>query len=403
MDCRRADWSAALEHLARSLRFDADNLRARDLKVVVLRKLGRDGEADTALLETLALDPLDWWARRLAGHPLACDAQTCLDLAHDYARAGLYADGIAVLESAKAGSRQTESGSPVQEHWLPTQSLGTGPLLDYTLGWLHERAGDHDLSRACFERASAQAPDYCFPARLEEIAVFAAAMRANPADARAPYYLGNLLYDRRRHAEAITAWQRSVKLDPHYSVAWRNLGIGYFNVGKHPGKARAAYERAFRADPASARLLFERDQLWKRLSLPPAKRLRELVKHLDLVRQRDDLSVELAALYNQTGRHEKALTLMSGRTFQPWEGGEGQAIAQYVRSRLALGRRALAAGDAAVALAHFEAAAAPPRNLGEAKHLLANQSDVHYWLGSRPGRVGQAERGTPALDGGRHV
>jgi tetratricopeptide (TPR) repeat protein len=30
---------------------------------------------------------------------------------------------------------------------------------------------------------------------------------------------------------------------------------------------------------------------------------------------------------------------------------------------------------------HFCAALHPPRNLGEAKHLLANQSDIHYWLG----------------------
>src|SRR5262249_31069458 len=30
---------------------------------------------------------------------------------------------------------------------------------------------------------------------------------------------------------------------------------------------------------------------------------------------------------------------------------------------------------------HFESALAAPQNLGEAKHLLANQSDIHFWLG----------------------
>jgi tetratricopeptide (TPR) repeat protein len=53
-----------------------------------------------------------------------------------------------------------------------------------------------------------------------------------------------------------------------------------------------------------------------------------------------------------------------------------------VRTRLALGRRALKAFDAAAARVHFEAALTSPRNLGEAKHLLANQSDIHYWLGA---------------------
>ena len=63
-------------------------------------------------------------------------------------------------------------------------------------------------------------------------------MRANPADPRAPYYLGNLLYDRRRHEEAIGLWERAARLDPGFSVVWRNLGIGYFNV-RHNTRLRA--------------------------------------------------------------------------------------------------------------------------------------------------------------------
>ncbi|HUC85637.1 MAG TPA: tetratricopeptide repeat protein, partial [Candidatus Acidoferrales bacterium] len=66
---------------------------------------------------------------------------------------------------------------------------------------------------------------------------------------------------------------------------------------------------------------------------------------------------------------------------QPWEGGEGAALGQHVRTRLALGREALARHDDRCAAAHFEAALQSPRNLGEAKHLLANQSDIHYWIG----------------------
>jgi len=46
-----------------------------------------------------------------------------------------------------------------------------------------------------------------------------------------------------------------------------------------------------------------------------------------------------------------------------------------------LGRAALAHQDFAAARSHFERALASPRNLSEAKHLLANQSDINYWLG----------------------
>ena len=90
-----------------------------------------------------------------------------------------------------------------QNSGLPDQSWGTAPLVHYTLGWLHEKLGDARRAAEEFRQAAKQSPDYCFPARLEEIAVLESAIRANLRDARAPYYLGNLLYDRRRHAEAI--------------------------------------------------------------------------------------------------------------------------------------------------------------------------------------------------------
>jgi tetratricopeptide (TPR) repeat protein len=180
-----------------------------------------------------------------------------------------------------------------------------------------------------------------------------------------------------------------VKLEPSLAVAWRNLGIGYFNVSKKPEKARAAFERAFQAEPASARLLLERDQLWKRLGVSPKKRLRQLREHPDLVAQRDDLSVELAALLNQTGQHAKALAVACGRKFQPWEGGEGLALGQFVRSHLALGRAAMERDKPHKAVEHFDAALHPPRNLGEAKHLLGNQSDIHYRLGCALAALGE--------------
>lgn len=127
--------------------------------------------------------------------------------------------------------------------------------------------------------------------------------------------------------------------------------------------------------------LYERDQLWKRVGERPEVRLAELERHLGLAGTRDDLSVELASLYNQTRRHDKALAIVRSRKFQPWEGGEGLALGQHVRTHLALGRRALQEGRADEARRLFEAALDAPENLGEAKHPLANQSDIYYWNG----------------------
>jgi tetratricopeptide (TPR) repeat protein len=287
-----------------------------------------------------------------------------LDLALDYTRAGFYRAALELLARAQ-----------------PEPENGTAPLVSYYQGWLQTRIGEVTAARLAYRAAERAAPDYCFPNRLEEIAILQSAIAANPLAARAPFYLGNLLYDRRRHREAIREWERSVHLEPGNAIAWRNLGIGYFNVLGQPVEARRAYEEAFKANSADPRLLYERDQLWKRLAESPAKRLCELEAHLDLVVARDDLSVELCALYNQTSQPKKALGIITRRRFQPWEGGEGQALAQHTRTHLLLGREALANGNVAAAQEFFGAALYPPRNLAEAPHLLANRSDIHFWLG----------------------
>ena len=371
LDCRRADWPRAREHLDAALRLDTDNLRARNLNVLVLRRLARTAEADALLNSTLALDPLDWWARHLRGEVLACDTQVRLDLAHDLVRAGFFAEALELLFTA-----------------TPEPGSGTAPLVAYTAAWISFQLGDKSAERRHLAVAAKAPPDYCFPARLEEIAVLRHAIAVDPGDARAPYYLGNLLYDRRRHREAITLWEKSARLDPNFSVVWRNLGIGYFNIAKNPARARAAYERAVAAAPRDARLLYERDQLWKRLRVTPAVRLSELARHGDLVTARDDLTLEVCALLNQTGRPGEALLLLSDRKFQPWEGGEGVALGQHVRTHLALGRVLLAADDIFDAARLFAAALEAPENLSEARHLLANPADIHFWLGCALAELG---------------
>jgi tetratricopeptide (TPR) repeat protein len=381
IDCWRQDWPAALDHLDRCLRLDADHLRARHLRAAVLRRLGRAAEADAVLAATLALDPLDHAARHLAGQPLACDAQVRLDLAHDYVRAGFLKEADSVLDYTPASSATARPAD-----------LGAAPLLAYTRAWIAHLAGDAPARARHLAAARSAAPDHCFPARLEEIYVLESAIAADSGDARAPFYFGHLLYDRRRHREAIAHWKKAVALEPANAVAWRCLGIGAFNILQKPALARSAYERAVRAAPHDARLLYERDQLWKRLRVPARRRLAALSARPDLVALRDDLAVELSALHNQTGRPELARALLASRVFQPWEGGEGQALGQHVRTHLALGRRALAADDAPGALALFTAALDVPARLGEDRHPLANASDIHYWLGCAHSALGDAAR-----------
>ncbi len=363
IDTARGAFENALEHLTLCLRTNADHLQARDLKIMLLRKMSRQAEAEALLIETLGLDPLDYWGHYLNGCTFG-DNQARLDVTFDLLRCGLFAEAGELLNTADLS---------VQD--------GSGPMVLYTFGYIFSLSSDSARAELMRERAAKKPPDYCFPSRLEELLVLKAAVKENPADARAHYYLGNWLYDHRRHEEAIEHWEGSAALDPMNAVVWRNLGIAYFNIRADGIKAGSAFERAVEADPSDARLRYERDQLWKRVGALPLNRLTELEKCLDLVVKRDDLTIELASLYNQTGQAAKAEQAMENRRFQPWEGGEGVVLGQYVRTQLALGRAALECGNTTQARARISAALEPPEQLGEAWHLLANRSHVYYWLG----------------------
>ena len=138
-----------------------------------MRCLDRKNEADEFLAETLALDPLDWLARDLRGDELSCDMQVRLDLALDYACAGFYRAALGLLAAAQ-----------------PEPHSGTAPMVEYYRAWLICGLAEADAARRAYLVAAVACPDYCFPARLEEIAIFQTASTANPNDARALLYLG---------------------------------------------------------------------------------------------------------------------------------------------------------------------------------------------------------------------
>ena len=375
IDACWGDWERALDHLDRSLAANACNLNARDLRAMILRKVGRDREAKAILEETLATDPLDAGARFLLHGEKPRNNQQVLDLAFDLERAGFNEDALPLLRSADLSARD-----------------GSVPIVCYAIADLCARLGDEAAAAEAYRQAAQAPPDLCFPARLEEVLILERTIAAHPEDARAPYYLGNLLCDRRRHEDAIAAWESSVRLDAKIATAWRNLGIAYFNVRNDVARARDAFERAFEADPNDARILYERDQLWKRIGEQAQRRLEELERHPALCERRDDLTLELATLLNQLREPQRALEILLSRKFQPWEGGEGLVLAQFTRAHLLLGAQALAGGDGAAAQRWFEAVLDPPQNLGEAKHLLANQSDAWFWLGASHAQQGDQQQ-----------
>lgn len=383
----RGDLVLALEQVEQSLLTNTINLKARALKVAILRRMARVEDAQALIVETLTLDRLDFrmMAERflLSGSEqdlrvfvasLELDFQTLLDVVYDLAWSGLREDALVLLQACAAEAR-----------WQH-------PMFWYTHSWLASSLGQEQLSNQHAAQAEAASPRYCFPARLEEMIVLEDAIRRNPKSSKAHYYLGNLYYDKRRYEDAIRCWRRSVELDGTFSIPWRNLGIAEFNVLHNPEAADGMYARAFAANSEDARVLYEWDQLKKRVGLAsPQERLRTLSEHPHLVDHRDDLTVEYITLLNQCGEWKAALERLHARHFNPWEGGEGLVSAQYVHAHRALGKAALDADEASNALQHFEAARHYPPNLGEGKHLLTLERDLDYFSGIAARKLGDAK------------
>jgi hypothetical protein len=70
---------------------------------------------------------------------------------------------------------------------------------------------------------------------------------------------------------------------------------------------------------------------------------------------------------------------MRSRQFQPWEGGEGEVLAAWDATKIALCQAALANADGAAARRHLAEAINYPGSLGEGRHPLANRARL-YWL-----------------------
>ena len=368
IDCRRGEYTLALEHIDRSLVKNYHNLKARALKGMILDSLGREEEAAAWYEENLKLDAFDYVSRIESGDIDGALAMmngrvsSFIECAIDYAEAGYFADAVDILRRCP------------MEH----------PMVHYYAALY---TGDQEELTAAASCSSL----YCFPNKLEDIAALRYAMAHNSADAKAPYYLGCLWYDKRQYDEAIACWERSAGTDDAFPTVWRNLSLAYFNKRGDRETARICMERAYGLDESDARILLELDQLYRKLGMGIDERFAFLDAHKEVVFKRDDLYVEYCTLLNDMGRCAEALDLIMAHKFHPWEGGEGKVTTQYAVALTQLARQALEEGDAVRARELLERALVFPHNLGEGKLEGAKDNNIHYYLGLAERALGNEE------------
>jgi tetratricopeptide (TPR) repeat protein len=394
----RGEMTAALDFANRSLDSNALNLRALNLKAAMLRHLGRSQEAlqtlDTA---SRRADPLDvramaerWLA---AKDPVAARAMastmnahpaTAQETAAEFLDEGLWQDGAAALLQMTAAA--------------PDKSK-INPMAYYYLAYFAARLDQPQKAAEYRKLAQSMPADYVFPFQNEEIDVLRWAIAADPRDARAPYYLGDLLYDWQPE-EAARFWQVSETLDPSFAIVHRNLATAYMHQkpAADLAKAIAELEQAVACERKYALHFTELDELYEQAGAPIENRLALFEKNADVVARRDDAQNRAIALKIAAGKLDDAIAMMTGRVFAPVEGANLNVAEHWTDARILRARADVAAGRDREALAEFQEAMHPPTNLpvglgyAEGAGVSARTAEIAYFTGLAYDHMGDSAK-----------
>ncbi|HHY79453.1 MAG TPA: DUF5107 domain-containing protein [Thermoanaerobacter sp.] len=395
--CAKHQYDLALEFIDKSIIKNYHDIKARNLKTAILRKLGKLNKAKEFALETTRIDILDFGARyelylimkelnensyekiyEKLKKIMRNDVHNYINLAFDYINSYFYDEAIDVL-TAYISTQEVEENEIY-------------PMVYYYLSYCEFKKGNTEAALDYAIKASIAKTDYCFPNKLEDIEVLKNAIKINPKDDKAYYYLGILWYDKKQYEDARRCFERQIELNHSFPTSYRNLALYYYNKAKDPGKALNYMEKAFELDKSDSRLLLELDQLYKKLGYDIDKRLKNLETHLQLVEDRDDLYIEYVTLLNLKGEHEKALDFLQRRRFHPWEGGEGKVTSQYVLAHVEIAKKHLLKENYEKAISELEKAKIYPENFGEGKLIIAAENNINYYLGLAYEKLGNFDK-----------
>jgi len=388
LDLRRGDWRAALGKTAEAARQNGRFADIHAIQAAASRLAKQPGPALAAAQRAMDADPMHFlggYEKLLAMRALKSadtgewesvwrgvmrdEPQNFLELAAAYGGAGLWTDADGVLAL-----------SPPH------------PMVSYLRGYYRELAGDNGAAARHYQQAAGGPLDYVNPHRLEELDALEAALRVNPRDAHAHLFLGNLLYSIERREEGYAHWRQAAGIDPKLSHAWRNVAYAERFLKKDLRASYDTYRKALEINPGDARALLETDQVAELLKLPAAERFALMNRHLNTVRQRDDLMARLVDLRLKADDPEYLkLAQQDLRThhFHSWE-GRYSIHESWVEANQRLGDLAFARGDHKAALEYYTLACEYPKNLEVAPrtpdfraHVFWNLAKVNLAMGRK--------------------
>jgi tetratricopeptide (TPR) repeat protein len=386
--CCEKDFQTALKMIDASLNVNSRNTKALTVKAIILGFLLRYEESLALLEQALQIDPLDLWSAiekekmmdGLLRHNNASQTYESILRKEIRNRGG----GIVQLqELLEVALDYNTFGNFETEDMLNTllnmnnKQISDSPLTYYYLAYFAPNRYDID---SIFQNVAQISPDGVFPFRPEEIPIFEHAIRLQPDQAAAYYYLGNLYYYLNQKDKGIRHWELAAERDPKFGAVLRNLGFAYEQKNE-PKKAAEHYEHSEKLGVVTPRLLIDLDILYERSGKSVTERLALYKKWYETVMKHDDAVIRLLSMLNQAGQFEQAIDILQKRHFHVWEGG-GQVHRYFVDAHLLNGIQKLKQKDYNAAVREFELADTYPDNLEVGRPAANSHSaKVFYYLG----------------------
>ncbi len=369
---------AAVQSFERALRANRDDAVTADHLILALAAARREPAARRQAEQRVAADPSALVPRAVLG--LASDAS--LAQFAQTARAMLGDADFELLETSLAfaefglldEAERIVKAACVEA--VPAAERSFMPL--YYLAWFDAQRGRAESARQWLAQAARTHKDRVFASRLEEIPILQHAVEQNADDGQARLQLGCLLAHLDRLDEAVPLWQAASRLDAG-SIAWRNLGLVAI-ARDNVQDAEQLFRRAIAARPDDQTLYRDLAEL-----LVADNRRADAIELLERMPlegpRRAELTVILAESYMDLKLYEKCIELLEALPyFVNWE-GQDITWRLFNRAHIERGRERLERGDAAGALADFEAALTYPKNLNVGRSDKPVEAPAQYWRG----------------------
>jgi predicted Zn-dependent protease len=410
------DLPEAVQRLASAAGTNPLDISVRQAHAYVLRKAGRNQEAEKEREALLNMDPTNAFAqaegilsdggsgaasraRQVEGavssrfEPLdrACagHSQGYLELTTEYMRLSAWIEAARVLERGIA-TAQSAGENPY-------------PLLLYYRAYLADRQGDTEAARKWIEAAQRQDLKIeIFPFRSEDIHILKRIVEIAPKDVNAAVLLGDILYSRNRRQEAINIWRSAVAAGPKHFSALRDLGMATLEEGKaQEGLGLLTRASEVRPDHLMTTLLVAGINARN----GNAQAAREAFRRaLEKTPESDPLTERLASVEAQMGNDQRALELLTTRTFQATHLSYS-LLHLYRGVRLMLALQAAKKANYPEALEHVRAASQPPSSLGiddfatvKSSRLLVFEALLHQAAGDTKAAAAAWKAAAETLD-----